>query len=31
MFKGYFIALQYAPFRLAKWPILGAEMHHITL
>ena len=26
MFKGHFIVLQYAPFRHAKWPILGCEM-----
>ena len=31
MFKRYFFALQYGPFRLAKWPILGAEKHHIAL
>ena len=26
MFKGYFVALQKAPYRLAKWPISGCEM-----
>ena len=26
MFKRYFIALRKAPFRPAKWPILGCEM-----
>ena len=31
MFKRYFFALQYGPFRLAKWAILGAEKHHIAL
>ena len=30
MFKGYFFVLQKAPFRLAKWPILEAEKHHIA-
>jgi len=30
MFKDYFSALQKAPFRYAKWPILVAEMHHIA-
>ena len=30
MFKGYLNVLQYAPFRLAKWPISEAEMHHIA-
>ena len=30
MFKGYLNVLQYAPFRLAKWSISEAEMHHIA-
>ena len=31
MFNGCFAALQYGPFRHAKWPISGAEKHHIAL
>ena len=31
MFKRYFFALQYGPFRKPKWAILGAEKHHIAL
>ena len=30
MFKRCFFVLQKAPFRLAKWPISGAEMAHIA-
>ena len=30
MFNDYFIVLQKAPFRNAKWPISGAEKHHIA-
>ena len=30
MFEVYFFALQKAPFRIAKWPILEAEKHHIA-
>ena len=30
MFKEHFPAMQYAPFRLAKWPISEAEKHHIA-
>ena len=30
MFEGYFIVLQKAPFRIAKWPILEAEMGNIA-
>ena len=31
MFEEYFSALQKAPFRLAKWPILDAKIGHIAL
>jgi|GEM_PF-893182 len=31
MFEGHFIALQKAPFRHAKWPVLEAEKHHIAV
>ena len=31
MYERYFPVLRKAPFRHAKWPISGAEMHHIAL
>jgi len=30
MLKEYFPVMQYAPFWHAKWPISGAEKHHIA-
>ena len=30
MYERYFPVLRKAPFRHAKWPISGAEMHHIA-